>query len=130
MIVVSASISVGSMRCAISVVTGRLEKIETPRSPRSEIAEPIDELQEDRLVQPELGADFLDLLGGRVVARDHGGRIAGREAQQQEHDQRHHAHHRDGGEDALEDEGEHLAAAVYTSPRHAGRGSAAAGEGG
>ena len=33
--VVSASISVGSMRCAISVVTGRLEKIETPRSPRT-----------------------------------------------------------------------------------------------
>ena len=58
------------------------------------IAEPDEELREDGLVEAEAVADRGDLLGVRVVAGDHRGRIAGREPQHQKHEHRDDQHHR------------------------------------
>ena len=94
---------VGSMRWRNSAVTGRLLKIEMPRSPCSGSPEPQDELLVKRQIETELAADRLDLLLGRLIARDHAGRIAGRDMQDGEHHQCHDGEHRDGRQDAAED---------------------------
>ena len=71
--------SVGSMRCAIMVVTGRLVKIELPRSPCRSRQAQSRELHQERPVEPEVLADALDVGGRRLVAGDHRGRIARRD---------------------------------------------------
>ena len=66
-IVASDSISVGSRRCAIRWLTGGREKIEVPRSPCAQLAEPGHELDVDRAVEAELGAYAGDVLDGRQL---------------------------------------------------------------
>ena len=99
--------SVGSMRCAIMVVTGRLVKIERPRSACSSRQAHSRELHQERPVEAEALADALDVLRRRLVAGDHRGRVARRDEQQAEHEQRDHHHHRDGRQNTPDDEGEH-----------------------
>ena len=72
-----------------------------------DIAEPDDELREERLVEPEPVADQRDLLGVGVVAGDDRRRIARRQAQHQEHEDRDDQHHRHGREQAAQDVAEH-----------------------
>ena len=72
----SVSASVGSTRWAISVVTGRLVKIEVPRSPCASAQSQRAEAHEERLVEAELRADARDVVLGRDVAGDDRGRIA------------------------------------------------------
>ena len=67
-----------------------------------QLADPGEELGVERLVQPERGADALQLLRRSIIAGENRGGIARRQPQQQEHEQRHHAHHGDGGEHAAE----------------------------
>ena len=64
---------------------------------RAEVAvqqppDPAAELHQERLVQTELRADALDVVGGRNVTGDNRGRIARRQEQQREHEQRDHRH--------------------------------------
>ena len=72
-----------------------------------ELADPGEELDVERLVQAERGADALKLLGRRVVAGQDRGGIARRQPQQQKHEQRHHAHHGNGGQHAAKQVSEH-----------------------
>ena len=67
------------MRCAIMWLTGRLVKIEVPRSPCSDLPQPLAEPHQERPVEAERGADALDVGGRRLVAGDDRGRIARRE---------------------------------------------------
>ena len=101
------SATVGSTRCAISLVTGRLVKIEMPRSPCSRPQTQVAELDAERLVEPELRADAGDVVGGRGVAGDDRRRVARAQMQQREDEQRDHRHDRDGRQDAPDDVGEH-----------------------
>ena len=57
----SISDSVGSMRCAIMWLTGRLVKIDVPRSPCSDLPQPFAEPHDERPVQPQRGADAVDV---------------------------------------------------------------------
>jgi hypothetical protein len=72
------------------------------------VADPDGELRPDRLVQPELGADGVDLVGGRVVAGDHRRRIARRQPQHEEDKDRHHRENGDDGDETAGDEIEHF----------------------
>ena len=103
----NASDSVGSSRSTISSATCFLKKNDSPRSPCSVLADPDEELREDRLVEPEPLADVGDLLGVGVVAGDDGRRIAGRQAQHEEHEHRDDHHHRDGRGQPAQDVAEH-----------------------
>ena len=74
-----------------------------------QLADPGEELDVERLVEAERGADALELFRRRVVAGQDRGGIARRQPQQQKHEQRHHAHHGDGGQHAAKQISEHLA---------------------
>ena len=100
---------------------GRLDALEEQRRHRAiaedrdaEIAlqragEPQDELLVKRQIETELAADRLYLLLGRLIARDHAGRIAGRDMQNGEHHQCDDGEHRDGRQDAADRIGPHRA---------------------
>ena len=118
--VTTISDSVGSMRCAISSVTGRLVKIEVPRSPCRMRQTQLAELDQEGPVEPEALADALDVGGRRLIAGDHRGRIARRDVEQAEHEQRDHRHDGDGREDASDDVAETwrcYGAVMRSSPR-------------
>ncbi|KAG1254009.1 hypothetical protein G6F65_017216 [Rhizopus arrhizus] len=68
-----------------------------------DVADPDDELLRQRLVQAQVLPDFLDVLGGRVVAGDHRSRIARRQVDQQEHHDRDDGHDWNDGRDAAQD---------------------------
>ncbi|MNQ92795.1 hypothetical protein D3C85_1082300 [compost metagenome] len=68
-----------------------------------DVADPDDELLQHGLVQPQVLPDFLDVVGGGVVARDHRRRIARRQVYQQEHHDRHDGHDWNDGRDAAQD---------------------------
>ena len=72
-----------------------------------QLADPGEELGIERFVQPERGANALELLRRRVVAGQNRGGIARGQPQQQKHEQRHHAHHGYGGKDAAKQISEH-----------------------
>ncbi len=72
-----------------------------------DLPDPQQELHGDRLVEPHVHADLLQLLAGRAVAGDDRGRIAGREAQDREDDQGDHSHHREGRRQPSRDVREH-----------------------
>ena len=74
----------------MSSATVFLKKNDSPRSPCRSLPSQMPNCTADRLVQAELLADVVDLLGGGVVAGDDRRRIARREAQQQEDQHRHH----------------------------------------
>ena len=124
--VIAISESVGSMRCAIIAATGRLVKIEVPRSPcricQTQVAEP----DQERPVEAEALANALDVGRARLVAGDHRRRIARRDVEQAEHEQRDDRHHGDGREDAPEDIREHVGLlrrhAVFDTPQKNGSG--------
>ncbi len=99
--------TVGSIRCAIRVVTGRLVKIEMPRSPCSRRHTQDAELDIERLVEPERLVDAGDVGRGRGVAGDDRRRVAGAQMQEAEDEQRHDRHDRNGRKDAPDDIGEH-----------------------
>ena len=103
----TASASVGSSRWAISVRTGKREWSDRPRSPRARLATYDAELDVDRLVEPESGADLRDGLRRRVVPGDDGRGIAGGEPEQDEDEQHDDGHDREDGEDAADGVGEH-----------------------
>jgi len=68
--------------------------------------EPGAELPPKWLIEPEMRADLCDLVGGRVVAREHRGRVARRQVQQQKDADRDHQHHRYGRGQPADDVGE------------------------
>ena len=107
MMVATDSARVGSILCRIRSATGRLEKIEIPRSPCRTCQTQGAELDIDRLIEAELFPDPLDVFGARVVARDHRRGIAGRQMQKQENENAHPGHDRDRGKDASHDVGMH-----------------------
>jgi hypothetical protein len=63
-------------------------------------------LDDERPIEAEPGADALDLLGARGVARHDRGRVAGREAQQQEYQHRDDQEDRDRRGEPPGDEGD------------------------
>ena len=82
---VSVSNSVGMKRSAISWLTGRLLRVEMPKSPCAMRHEEVDELLRHRLVETEVGAHQRD---GRLVRFGTGGeprRIARQQMHEQEH---------------------------------------------
>ena len=103
----SASASVGSSRLEDQLGHLLLEEEGFAEIAAQDVAEPDEELGEDRLVEAEPVADLGDLLGVGVVAGDDRGGVAGREPQHQEHQHRDDQHHRDGGGEAAQDIGEH-----------------------
>ena len=74
-------------------------------------AEPDQELLPQGLVEAERLADLGDVLGRGVVAGDDGGRVAGRQVQEEEDEQRHDRHDRNHRNQASDDIGDHALAA-------------------
>ena len=72
-----------------------------------QLADPGEELDVQRLVQPERGADAFKPLGRGVFAGEDRGGIARRQPQQEKHEQRHHAHDGNGGQHAANEISEH-----------------------
>ena len=66
--------------------TGRLSRIEWPRSPRIPPAEPRPELIPEWLVEPELLAEGVDRLRSRLRTEHHQGGIARHQVHDHEHD--------------------------------------------
>ena len=108
MSVTTISDSVGSMRCAIMAVTGRLVKIDVPRSPCRICHTQSPNWTRNGRSSPRLWRMRSTSAGRRLVARDHRGRIARRDVEQAEHEQRDDRHHGNGREDTPDDVGEHV----------------------
>ena len=102
----SVSASVGSTRCAIKLVTGRLVKIEVPRSPcssaHSQRRTAPGKARRDRAWRECAGCPR-----GGDVAGDHGSGIARRQVEQREHDERDHRHDDDGRKQPPDDVRDH-----------------------
>ena len=82
--------------------------------------DPGHELDEERLVQPQLLADPDDVVRGcRVPGNDCGG-VAGAQMQKREDEQRDDHHHRDRRENAPDDVGEHALGFEFVIPAKAG----------
>ena len=58
-----------------------------------QLAQPVDELQRQRLVEPVRCAQLGDVGGSRLFTEHHRGGIAGREPRDEKHDRRHQQHH-------------------------------------
>ena len=102
--VTSVSATVGSIRWAIISATGRLVKIEMPRSPCEDVPQPTMPKRAARTaIEPELRADALDVGVRRLIAGDDRRGIAGRQIEQREDEQRDERHHRDRREMAADD---------------------------
>ena len=87
---------------------GLLEEEALAEIALQDVADPDGELRPDRLVEAELLADVVDLVGGGIVAGDHRRRIARREPQHEEDEHRHHREHGDDGDETTGDEVEHF----------------------
>ena len=118
MSVSTISDSVGSMRCAIMWATGRLVKIEVPRSPCRIVPDPLAEAHQEGTVEAERGADALDVGGGRLIAGDDRRRVAGSDVEQTEYEQRHHQHYRNGGQNTPGGIGKHDLVVLLRSECH------------
>ena len=79
-----------------------------------QLADPGEELDQQRLVEPQLGADLRDILGGGEIAGDDRGRIAGRQMQQREDEHRDDHDHRHGRQQAADQEDMHGGSATAT----------------
>ncbi len=66
--VVSARLIVGSIRSAISSITGVLDRIDVPKSPRSSWPIQVDELHEERIVEPQRGRGSRSSCAGVAVS--------------------------------------------------------------
>ncbi len=75
-----------------------------------QLPDPGEELDQQRLVEPQLGADLRDVLGRREIAGDDRGRIAGREMQQREDEHGDDEDHRHGRQQAADQEDVHVVA--------------------
>ena len=88
--------------------------------------DPASELDQEGPVEAEALADALHILRACLIARNHHGGITRRDVEQAEHEQCNNRHHRQGGDDAPEDIGEHLASvqdhAVFDTPQNKGTG--------
>ena len=92
--------SVGSMRCAISVVTGRLVKIDVPRSPCRICQSQSPKCTRNGRSRPRLWRMRSTSSRRGLVAGDHRGRIARRDVEQAEDEQRDDRHDGDGRQNA------------------------------
>ncbi len=114
------------MRCAISWVTGRLVKIDSPEIAVQDVPEPAPELDQKRPVEAEALANPLNVRRARLVAGDHRRRIARRDVEQTEDEQRDDRHHGQGRENAPEDIRDHVDSprrhAVFETPQKKGSG--------
>ena len=106
----SVSDTVGWTRCPISVVTGRLVKIDVPRSPCSSRHTQPPNCTRNGSSRPSFARMLLDVVGGGDVAGDHRRRVARRQEQQRKHDQRDHRHDDERRAEAAEDVDDHVAA--------------------
>ena len=106
-IVVSDSMSVGSMRSPTSEATVFLKKNDSPKSPRAMLPSHTKNCVTIGSSRPSFSADVGDVLrrGGRAC--DDRCRIAGREPQQREDEDRDDRHDGDRREETLGDVGEH-----------------------
>ena len=94
---VAASSSVLGSWSAISSATGRLLKIERPKSPTTARREEARVLDGERIVEAELGAQLRHLLRRGVGAAQHDEHgVAGQQVDDREDDQRHPEHDGDG----------------------------------
>src|SRR5262249_16114505 len=106
--VTAISDSVGSMRCAIILVTGRPVNIEVPRlASTMSSPHPLPARRQERPLDPGALADGLEGRRRRLVAGNPRRGIARRDVEQAEHEQRDHRHHGDGRENPPDDVGEH-----------------------
>ena len=111
--VITVSVSVGSSRWPISSETGCAEKIELPEIAAQQLADPGEELDQQRLVESQLGADLRDIFGRGEIAGDDRGRIAGREMQQREDEHGDDHDHRHGRQQAADQEDMHDVATAW-----------------
>ena len=72
-----------------------------------QLADPRGELNEERLVEPQLGADLRDILGGGEIAGDDRRRIARGQMQEREDEDRDDDDHRHGRQQAADQEDVH-----------------------
>ena len=94
-------------RSSTIVVTGARSSIDRPRSPRNARSQPVAVLNVERLVQPEILADQLDLFTGRAWAGQHLSGIPGDQLHQQENDDADAEQDRDGRETTPDNKGAH-----------------------
>ncbi len=91
-----------------------------------DVPDPAAELDQKRPVEAEALADTLNVVGARLVARDHRRRIARRDVEQTENEQRDDRHHRQGRENAPHDIRDHIGSprrhAVFDTPQKKGSG--------
>jgi hypothetical protein len=99
---------VGSRRWPINCVTGWAEKIELPRSPCSSWPIHREELDQQRLVESELGADLGDIFGRGEIAGDDRRRITGCQMQKREDEHGDDHDHRHGRQQAADQEDMHV----------------------
>ena len=85
--------SVALKRSSTSPSTGRFIHSERPRSPCDHLADPVKVLHVQRLVEPELGAEAVEIFLVGVGAQHHLGGVARRQMQHHEHDHRHPEQH-------------------------------------
>ena len=112
----------GSMRWLIIVMHRHVGDQGHAEIALQQLADPGEELGVERLVQPERGADALELFGRRIVAGQDRGGIARRQPQQQKHEQRHHAHDGNGGQNAAKQISEHRCPSIMRQPLFGCRG--------
>ena len=94
---------VGSARSAKAERTGRLRKIDSPRSPCSNWPKKMHVLHDERLIEAEARAQCGDVLCRGVGPEHHGRRIARSDAHDDEDDRDHDEHHGEHAEKALND---------------------------
>ena len=102
-----ASSSVAWNRSHTSSRTGRFSENERPKSPVSMLPEPDEIPYHQRLIEPEVAVDPLDILGRRISAEDRRRRIARDHRHDQEDDDRQSQHHGDRRDQAAEDVASH-----------------------
>ena len=108
---IRASSSVAGKRSAIRRDTLAPWRRLKPNSPCAALTQEMPELHEEGLVQPQVGAQFADLLGRGVLPEQEDHRIADI-LEQQEGDEGDRDHDDHGLDQAAQDEGEHLVGAT------------------
>ncbi len=81
-----------------------------------QLADPGEELDQQRLVEPEVRTDLGHVFGRGEIAGDDRGRIAGCEMQQREYKYRDDEDHRHGGQQPADQEDMHDAAQTARAP--------------
>ena len=114
--IVVLSASVGPMRSAIIWATGTPEISEMPRSPRKDLPRPQNELHIQRLVEPHLDTDLLQLLRGGGIASNDGRGITWRQTKNGKDNDGHNPHDGDCGHEPRSDIREHRYVNIISRP--------------